>query len=81
MSKFKCNSLTMRIWTTFTIIILIIISSISFFYLVAFRTITEKAKTEDLKVSHDILLKTNNFTQPNRFDELRNLKGSDNHHI
>ncbi|MCB2292764.1 HAMP domain-containing histidine kinase [Clostridium algoriphilum] len=75
--NFKFNSLTMRIWTTFTVIILIIISSISFFYLVAFRTISEKAKTQDLKVSHDILLKTNNFTQPNRFDELRNLKGSD----
>jgi len=75
--KFKFNSLTMRIWTTFTVIILIIISSISFFYLVAFKTITEKAKIEDLKVSHDILLKANNFTQANRFDELGNLKGSD----
>ncbi|HEY8889733.1 MAG TPA: HAMP domain-containing sensor histidine kinase [Clostridium sp.] len=78
--KFKFNSLTMRIWTTFTIIILIIISSISFFYLVAFKTITEKAKTEDLKVAHDFLLKSNNFTQPNRFDGLGNignLKGSD----
>jgi len=67
----------MRIWTTFTIIILIIISSISFFYLVAFRSMNEKAITNDLKVSHDILLKTNNFTQPNRSDEFGNLKGSD----
>jgi len=67
----------MRIWTTFTIIILIIISSISFFYLVAFRNINEKATTNDLKVSHDILLKTNNFTQPNRSDEFGNLRGSD----
>ncbi len=67
----------MRIWTTFTVIILIIISSISFFYLVAFKNIDEKAKTEDLKVFHAILLKTNKFTQPIRFDEYRNLKGSD----
>ena len=74
--KFKFNSLTMRIWTTFTVIILIIISSISFFYLVAFKNIDEKAKTEDLKVFHDSL-KTNKFTQSNRSDEYRNLKGSD----
>jgi two-component system sensor histidine kinase CssS len=77
--KFKFKSLTMRIWTTFTIIILIIIFSISFFYLVAFRTINEKAKTEDLKVSHDILIKAEKFTEPNRFGELKNLKGSDHY--
>ncbi|MBU3114244.1 HAMP domain-containing sensor histidine kinase [Clostridium lacusfryxellense] len=75
--KFKFNSLTMRIWTTFTVIILIIISSISFFYLVAFKNIDEKAKTEDLKVSHANLLETKNFTQPTRDGEYRNLKGSD----
>ncbi|MBK5241056.1 HAMP domain-containing sensor histidine kinase [Clostridium sp.] len=77
--KFKFKSLTMRIWTTFTIIILIIIFSISFFYLVAIRTINEKAKIEDLKVSHDVLITNNNFTEPNRFDELKNLKGSDHY--
>ncbi|MEK6266227.1 MAG: HAMP domain-containing histidine kinase [Clostridium sp.] len=77
--KFKFKSLTMRIWTTFTIIILIIIFSISFFYLVAFRTINEKAKAEDLKVSHDILIKAEKFTEPNRFDELKNLRGSDHY--
>jgi len=77
MIKFKFKSLTMRIWTTFTVIILIIIFSISFFYLVAFRTINEKAKIQDLKVSHDILVKDKNFTAPNRFDELKNLRGSD----
>ncbi|MBZ9686692.1 HAMP domain-containing histidine kinase [Clostridium estertheticum] len=75
--NFKFKSLTMRIWTTFTIIILIIIFSISFFYLVAFKTLDEKAKIEDLKVSHDILIKDKNFTAPNRFDELKNLRGSD----
>ncbi|MBW9171550.1 HAMP domain-containing histidine kinase [Clostridium estertheticum] len=75
--NYKFKSLTMRIWTTFTAIILIIIFSISIFYLVAFRTITEKGITEDLKVSHTSLLKANNFTKPNGFDEYKNLKGSD----
>ena len=67
----------MRIWTTFTAIILIIIFSISFFYLVAFRAINEKGKIQDLKVAHDILVKAKNFSEPNRFDELKNLKGID----
>jgi two-component system sensor histidine kinase CssS len=75
--NFKFKSLTMRIWTTFTIIILIIIFSISFFYLVAFRTVNENARIQDLKVSHNILVTNKNFTEPNRFDELKNLKGSD----
>ncbi|MPQ31078.1 HAMP domain-containing histidine kinase [Clostridium estertheticum] len=75
--NYKFKSLTMRIWTTFTAIILIIIFSISIFYLVAFRTITEKGITQDLKVSHTSLLKANNFTKPNGFDEYKNLKGSD----
>ena len=77
MKGFKFKSLTMRIWTTFTLIILIIILSISFFYLVAFKRIDEANKIGDLKVSHDMLLDANNFSQPNRFDELKNLKGSD----
>ncbi|MBX4262666.1 HAMP domain-containing histidine kinase [Clostridium estertheticum] len=75
--NYKFKSLTMRIWTTFTAIILIIILSISFFYLVAFKSISETNKTHDLKLSHDILLTGNNYTQPNRSDEQRNLKGSD----
>ncbi|MBU3158497.1 HAMP domain-containing histidine kinase [Clostridium frigoris] len=75
--NYKFKSLTMRIWTTFTAIILIIIFSISIFYLVAFRSITEKAITQDLKVSHAYLLKANNFTQPNRYDGIKNLKDSD----
>lgn len=79
MRKFKFKSLTMRIWATFTIMILIIISSISFFYLVTFRNIIEKDRLQALTLSHDILLKANNFTAPNsnRLDELKNLKGSD----
>ncbi|MGV8979621.1 ATP-binding protein [Clostridium sp.] len=75
--NFKFKSLTMRIWTTFTIIILIIIFSISFFYLVAFKTIDEESKIEDLKVSHDYLVKAKDFTGQNRFNEIKNLKGSD----
>lgn len=76
MKKIKFKSLTMRIWATFTAIILIIICSISFLYLVAFRRINENAKINDLKVAHDMLLKNNNFDEPSRLDEFRNLKGS-----
>lgn len=77
MKKFKFRSLTMRIWTTFTLIILVIIFSISLVYVLAYRKISEQAKIQDLKVAHDILLKSKNFTQQNRFDELGNLKGSE----
>ncbi|MEQ8154592.1 MAG: HAMP domain-containing sensor histidine kinase [Clostridiaceae bacterium] len=75
---FRFRSLTMRIWTTFTAVILIIICSTSFLYLVAYRKVNENAKIEDLKVAHDILLNSDNYTPPSRFDELKNLKGSDN---
>ncbi|ERI94968.1 ATPase/histidine kinase/DNA gyrase B/HSP90 domain protein [Clostridiales bacterium oral taxon 876 str. F0540] len=78
--RFKFKSLTMRIWTTFTVIILIIILCISLLYLFAFRKIDESNKIQDLKVVHDYLLKGNNFngTDTNRFDEFKNLKGSNN---
>lgn len=76
MRKFKFKSLTMRIWSTFTIMILIIIFILSIFYFVSFRNIN-KNKIHDLKVSHDILLRVNNFKQPNKFDEIGTLKGSD----
>jgi len=75
MKKLKFKSLTMRIWTTFTIIILIIIFGISFFYMVAYRKIGENSKVQDLKVTHDIMLKSKNYDQSTRFNELRNLKG------
>lgn len=77
MKKLRFKSLTLRIWATFTTIILIIICSISLLYLVAFRRISENYKIQDLKVAHDVLLKSNNYNQQNRFDELKNLKGSD----
>jgi two-component system sensor histidine kinase CssS len=48
--------------------------------LVAFRSIDEKAKIQDLKVAHDdILLNTSNLDQPqNRFGKMRNLSGISN---
>jgi two-component system sensor histidine kinase CssS len=67
----------MKIWTIFTLIILVIICSISLLYLVSFRTFSENARMQDLKVAHDILLKGNNFKDPIRFNELKNLKGSE----
>ena len=76
MKKFRFKSLTMRIWTTFTAIILIIICSISLIYLVAFKRINENAKIQDLKVAHDFLLNSDNYNQANRFDGLNNLQGS-----
>lgn len=77
MKKLRFKSLTLRIWTTFTAIILIIICSISVLYLVAFRRINESSKIQDLKVAHDVLLNGDNFNQQNRFNELKNLRGSD----
>lgn len=77
MKKLKFKSLTMRIWTTFTLIIIIIICSTSLIYLIVYKNINEKAKIQDLKVAHGMLLKNNDFSKPNNpFDELRNLKGS-----
>ena len=77
MKKFKAKSLTMRIWMTFTAIILMIICSISVIYFFAYKNITESNRIKDLKVAHDILLKSEEFNQSNRFDELESLKGSD----
>lgn len=78
LKKIKFKSLTMRIWTTFTLIILIIICGITVLYWGTYRKIDESAKTHDLKVAHDVLLKSNNYSgPPNRFDELKNLRDSD----
>lgn len=78
MKILKIKSLTMRIWMTFTIMILIIICCITFLYLFAFRAFDESAKIQDLKTYHEILIKNNNFNQPLRFDKFRNLMGSEN---
>lgn len=75
MKKLKFSSLTMRIWTTFTAIILIIILSISVIYIVAYRKIDEQSKMQDLKVAHYIMLNNKTYELSNRFEEMRNLKG------
>ncbi|OPJ57981.1 HAMP domain-containing sensor histidine kinase [Clostridium oryzae] len=77
MKLLKFKSLTMRIWTTFTSIILIIVISISLIYILAYRRINQDAKAHDLKVAHDILLQNKNFNEPNNFGELKNLIGSE----
>lgn len=76
MKRLRFKSLTMRIWTTFTAIILIIICSLSLLYLFVFRQISDKSKAQDLKVAHDILLQNNNYDEHNRSNEFANLKES-----
>lgn len=58
----------MRIWTTFTVIILVIILGISFIYLVIFRRINNEAKMNDLKVVHDMIVESDNIYEPNRLN-------------
>jgi two-component system sensor histidine kinase CssS len=53
MKKLKFKSLTMRIWTTFTIIILIIICSITIIYISIYKEIDDNSKLADLKVLHE----------------------------
>jgi two-component system sensor histidine kinase CssS len=75
MRNLKYKSLSMRIWSTFTAIILILICSVSLIYMVVYRSINEGNRIHDLKVAHDTLLKNNNFNQQIRFGELKGLKG------
>ncbi|MHC1719303.1 MAG: sensor histidine kinase [Clostridiaceae bacterium] len=77
MKNLKFKSLTMRIWITFTAIILLIIFCISLIYILAYRIIDENSKTQDLRVAHDIMLTNKTYDQPNRYSEMRNLKGID----
>lgn len=78
MMKLKFKSLTMRIWTTFTIVILIIIMGISLFYLLAYRNYDANSKIQDLKVTHGMMVNSNSYyDQSNKFNEMRNLKGID----
>jgi len=79
MKRFRFKSLTMRIWVTFSVVILIIICSTSILYLFAFRKMDENAKMQDLKVVHEALLKSNDFNQPlSNFSKIKNLRNSDN---
>lgn len=81
MKKIEFKSLTIRIWAIFTIVILVIICSISGLYLLVYRHLNEKAKINDLKVAHHILLQSDDLEDSkNLLDELKNLKGS-NHYI
>lgn len=76
---FKFKSLTMRIWTTFTIIILIIICSISIIYLSVFKSIKENDTIQDLKAAHYMLLSLGDIDgSQNSFDQMRNLKRINN---
>ncbi|WP_261852305.1 sensor histidine kinase [Clostridium folliculivorans] len=72
-NKFKFKSLTMRIWTTFTAFILIIIFSISLVYIFAYRRTRENAVIADLKIAHDMVL---NKSIPEGLGRFGNLKGS-----
>lgn len=79
MKKLRFKSLTMQIWMTFTVIILVIILGISLFYGIAYRKINEKAQTADLIASHSYLMKNKGFDLQTPFDQLSNLK--DSHHF
>lgn len=61
---------------TFTLTILLIICSISLFYFFAFKRVQETSEMKDLKVLHDIQLKSSDNSMPMRFNEMQNLKGS-----
>lgn len=62
---------------TFNVVILIIICSLSLIYMMVYRKINEKSKIHDLTVSHDQLIKNNNYNEPIvGFDKINNLKGS-----
>lgn len=62
--KFTFKSLTMKIWTTFTAVILIIIFSISLIYLLAARRTDENDKFQDLKLAHEYVLKSDSYNTP-----------------
>lgn len=83
MKKIKIKSLTMRIWTTFTFIILAIIFCISVLYLSVFRAFDESNKVQDLVVAHEnikdiVKLDNKNYNEPIAFDKMRNLQGIQN---
>jgi len=79
MKIFRFRSLAMRIWMTFTAVILIIVCSLSMLYIFAYRRVEENNKIQDLKVAHEMIIKNENFDNPfNNFSRLRNLRGGDN---
>ena len=78
MKILKKNSLMMRIWMTFTIMILVIICSISLIYIFAFRAFDESSKMQDLKAFHETLQKSGNLNHTLGFNNLRSLRQSQN---
>ncbi|URZ14239.1 sensor histidine kinase [Clostridium felsineum] len=76
MKIFKIKTITMRIWITFTIMILIIVCSISLLYISAFRAFDESQKMQDLKTAHDTIIKNPSTDKPLRFDKIKNLERS-----
>ena len=75
MRKFKFKSLTMRIWMTFTAVILLVALCLTVMYFYYFRYLDTRGRTQDLLEVHDILLDSN-FADPARFDILRNMRGA-----
>ena len=66
------KSLTMRIWITYTAIILSIILGINLFYTVAYKEISENTKKKDLLAIHNIIL-NNNLKQPTGYEDFQIL--------
>lgn len=65
----------MRIWVIFTLIILVIITSVSLLYLLIFDKIEENRKYDDLKVAHEIVLRGQNTNPPLKgIEEMEHLK-------
>ena len=68
------KSLTLRIWTTFTLFVVIIVSALSFIYLVLIKNMDKTNQLQNIQVAHDTLLQvitqSNNFSssEPPRFD-------------
>ena len=75
MISFKFKSLTMRIWATFAVAILLITLCLSIIYLYFFRYMDTKVKTQDLMDTHIYLLESN-FDDSMRFDLFRNLRSA-----
>ena len=73
MIKLKFKSLTMRIWITFTAVILLITLCLSVIYFYYFRYLDTRNKTQDLLESHIFLLDSS-FDEPMRLDILRSLR-------
>ena len=75
MKTFKFKSLTMRIWTIFTVLILLITLCLTVIYLIFVRYTDSRSKTRDLVGAHTYIME-NNFDAPPQFDVFRNLRGS-----